>query len=64
MYYKCKKCNNISDFEEINIYKTCVHQENDEIKSTYDKYLCRENVICLECKSTFEDGDVTEVYEE
>lgn len=55
--YKCIKCNNTEHFEEVNVIKTYVNQKEDR---TSDEFFYRENVICLECDSTMEDGDVIE----
>jgi len=60
MCYKCNKCGNVNEFEEINVYKTYVNQKDSK---TSDEYFYRENVVCLECESTLEDGDITETYE-
>lgn len=55
--YRCIKCNNAEHFEEVNVIKTYVNQKEDR---TSDEFFYRENVICLECDSTMEDGDVIE----
>lgn len=64
--YKCKKCNNVTEFEEINVMKTYIRQDEDgECRHyTTDEFFYRENVICLECSSTLEDGDVVEIHTE
>lgn len=59
--YICNKCGNIVDFEEINVIKTHVHQDYiEKNNTTSDEFDYRENVICLNCNSTLEDGDVFE----
>lgn len=57
--YLCKKCGNTIEFEEINIIKTYVNQDN---KMTSDEFFYRENVICLECQSTMEDNLIIDDY--
>lgn len=60
--YKCKKCGNKIEFEEQNIIKTYINQTNDgKIENTSDKFSYREDVVCLECQSTLNDGDVIEI---
>lgn len=60
--YKCLKCGNKNEFEEVNVIKTYVKLNNyGEIDQTSDEFFYRENVICLECESTLEDKDIIEV---
>ena len=61
--YKCKKCGNIENFEEQNVIKTLVCQESGKIKCTSDEFFYREDVVCLECESTLNDGDIEEAKE-
>lgn len=62
--YKCKVCGNTTDFEEVNIIKTHIKQnEKGEIIHEQDEYGYRENCICLDCEKTMEDGDIVEVGE-
>lgn len=58
--YKCNKCGNDKSFEEQNVIKTYIKQEQDKIKETSDEFFYREDVICLECESTLNDGDISE----
>lgn len=60
--YKCIKCNNVKEFEEINVVKTYISQNKQGEVDNYvsDEFFYRENVVCLECSSTMEDGDVIE----
>lgn len=59
--YKCKKCGNTTNFEEQNVVKTLVQQDvNGEIISTSDEFFYREDVVCLECGSTLNDGKIIE----
>lgn len=59
--YKCKKCGNNTHFEEQNIIKTLIIQnEGGEIATTSDAFYYREDVVCLECESTLNDGDIIE----
>jgi predicted nucleic-acid-binding Zn-ribbon protein len=58
--YKCNKCGNEVLFEEHNVIKTCVRQEYDKIVNTSDEFFYREDVVCLECEATLNDGDITE----
>lgn len=55
--YKCKKCGNVTDFEEVNVIKTCINQNTE---NSSDEFFYRENVVCLNCNSTLEDGDIEE----
>lgn len=57
--YRCLKCGNKSVFEEINVIKTYVKLNHaGEIEETSDKFFYLENVICLECNSTKDNGDI------
>lgn len=58
--YKCNNCGNESEFEEQNVYKTYVKQINDSDISTCDEFFYREDVVCLECNYTLNDGIVVE----
>ncbi|MGL5328220.1 MAG: hypothetical protein ACRDD7_03055 [Peptostreptococcaceae bacterium] len=60
--YKCIKCNNVKEFEEINVVKTYMRQNETGEVDHYisDEFFYRENVVCLECLSTMEDGNVIE----
>ena len=61
--YKCKKCNNITEFEEQNVIKTYIEQNNaGDICFTSDEFFYREDIICLECGATYNDKDVIETY--
>ena len=60
--YKCNKCENEVEFEEINVIKTYINQEI-EFKGDKDEFLYRENVVCLKCEGTMGDGDVIEFYD-
>lgn len=62
--YICNKCGNRIEFEEVNVMKTYIKQNEvgDDISDgSFDEFDYRENVICLKCESTFEDGDVVEL---
>lgn len=61
--YKCNKCGNEVEFEEINVIKTYINQNEVSVLSNNDEFFYRENVICLECESTLKDGNITEEYE-
>lgn len=63
--YRCNNCGNISEFEEINVIKTYINQDNKEVSNIHniDEFFYRENVICLECECTMEDEDVVEINE-
>ena len=59
--YKCKKCGNTTYFEEQNVIKTLLIQnEYGEIETTSDTFDYKEDVVCLECESTLNDGDIIE----
>lgn len=58
--YKCNSCGNESEFEEQNVYKTYVKQIKDGDISTCDEFFYREDVVCLECNSTLNDGIIEE----
>lgn len=59
--YHCKKCGNKTQFEEQNVIKTYVKQDDKgNIKETSDEFFYREDVVCLECESTLNDGVVKE----
>ena len=59
--YKCKKCGNKTHFEEQNVIKTLIIQnEGGEVTTTSDAFYYREDVVCLECESTLNDGDIIE----
>lgn len=54
--YKCYKCGNEKYFEETNVIKTFVLQDEDgNIDSTSDKFLYNQNVICSKCKRVIEN---------
>lgn len=53
--YRCLKCGNRNSFEEINVYKTYISQD---INNSSDEFFYKENVICLECNSSEEDGEI------
>lgn len=63
--YRCNNCGNISEFEEINVVKTYINQNNKEVSDIQntDEFFYRENVICLECERTMEDEYVVEINE-
>ena len=59
--YKCKKCGNNTHFEEQNVIKTLIIQnEGGEMATTSDEFYYREDVVCLTCESTLNDGDIIE----
>ena len=60
--YKCNKCGNTNEFEEINVVKTYINQKVRDEYENNDEFFYRENVICLECEGTLEDGDLAEEY--
>ena len=54
--YKCYKCGNEKYFEETNVVKTFILQdENGNIDSTSDNFLYNQNVICSKCKRVIEN---------
>lgn len=54
--YKCNNCGNEKYFEETNVVKTFILQdENGNIDSTSDNFLYNQNVICSKCKSVIEN---------
>lgn len=54
--YKCYKCGNEKYFEETNIIKTFVLQDEDgNINTSSDKFLYNQNVICSKCKRVIEN---------
>ncbi|MGL5328402.1 MAG: hypothetical protein ACRDD7_03970 [Peptostreptococcaceae bacterium] len=57
--YKCKKCDNTEEFEEINVVKTYIALENGYCNhQTSDEFFYKENVVCLKCGATKDDNDV------
>lgn len=59
--YKCLKCGNVNEFEEINVIKTYICQNSENDIDSEDEFFYRENVICLNCNSPMDDGMVIEV---
>ena len=54
--YKCNNCGNEKYFEETNVIKTFVLQDEDgNINTSSDKFLYNQNVICSKCKSVIEN---------
>ena len=58
--YKCFKCLNVNKFKEINVINSYVNQEDGNINLEEDKFLYREDVICLVCGETMNKGIVVE----
>lgn len=59
--YKCNKCGNIKEFEEQNVIKTYICQEQGKVKDTSDEFFYREDVVCLECGATLNDKDIIDI---
>jgi len=59
--YKCNKCGNTKEFEEQNVIKTYILQDNNKIESTNDEFFYLEDVVCLNCGSTLNDGNIIEI---
>lgn len=60
--YKCLKCGNTKDFEEINVVRTSIRFNDDgDIKCTNDKFIRKEEVYCSQCRRTMTDRDVVEI---
>ena len=54
--YKCYNCGNEKYFEETNVIKTFVLQDEDgNINTSSDKFLYNQNVICSKCKRVIEN---------
>jgi hypothetical protein len=54
--YKCNNCGNEKYFEETNIIKIFVLQDEDgNINTSSDKFLYNQNVICSKCKRVIEN---------
>ena len=54
--YKCNNCGNEKYFEETNIIKTFVLQDEDgNMNTSSDKFLYNQNVICSKCKRVIEN---------
>lgn len=58
--YKCHKCRNNETFKEINSVVT--YLKNGE--KTDEKFLEREDVICIECGAKYSEGMVAEIRSE
>ena len=58
--YKCLTCKNECEFEEINIIKTYISQKTGV---ELDKFICREDVVCIECNNNMSEGHVVEMVE-
>ena len=59
--YKCFNCLNINKFKEINVINSYINQEDGNINLEEDKFLYREDAICLVCGETMNKGIVVEV---
>ena len=55
--YKCHECDNRENFKEINIVET--YLENGE--QIDEKFIEREDVICLECGAKYSEGMIAEI---
>lgn len=56
--YKCLECGNVDRFEELNVIKTLISQDNNYIE---DKFVERVDVLCSECGENMETGTVIEI---
>jgi len=60
--YECK-CGNKPEFQELNVMKTYINQENEEESGT-DEFFYRADVNCLKCRGTLSDKYIEEIYSE
>lgn len=59
--YICNNCGNTYNFAEMNVIKTIVLQDIcGNICSTTDKFIGREDVVCLKCEATLGEYCITE----
>lgn len=58
--YKCYICENTEDFKEINSIETVLNR-GEQVK---EKFLEREDVVCLECGALYSEGSIAEIESE